>query len=70
MKPQNFRTLVVTSWLGFYFGVNGCLLGLRALGMPIWGVFVGIGVASVLSMFFGAKHVSELYEDHNDSSDQ
>jgi hypothetical protein len=67
MKPKNFRTLVMTSWMGTFFGVIGCLIGLRSIGMPNWIVVVGIGVAGTFSVIVGSKQISELYDDSSEA---
>ncbi len=67
MKPKNLKTLVLTSWMGTFFGITGCVIGLKAMGMSLWGVLVGILVAAGLAIFVGHHVITELYDDSNES---
>lgn len=67
MKPKNFNTLVMTSAMGLFFGIVGCVLGLKAMGMPFWGVAVGIGIAGAAAILAGLNQSSELYDDSSES---
>lgn len=57
----------MASSMGLFFGIVGCLLGLKAMGMPLWGVTVGVGIAGVVSMLVGSRQIAELYDDSSES---
>lgn len=59
----------MTSWLGLFLGIVGCLLGLTAMGMPLWCALVGILVAGMVSMFIGSKQSVELFRNFSESKD-
>jgi len=63
MKPKNFETFSMTSWIGIYLGGCGVVLGLVNMGMPTWVGVTGIGLFGGVAALIGCRQISELFRD-------
>lgn len=55
MNSKNFDALSLTATMALFFGMAGCTLALRSLGMPLCGVAIGLGIAFAVTVYVGIR---------------